>query len=128
MIKLHDKEKSKINNLDLLKINKNEDLIIKNYKTKKLGDNIINKVNNIQLFNAKLQKPDKNITGYTFGDTQLSHDKLQKTDEELTDENIPISKIGKEMDKSASYDNNLAKGDLDKKENEEEQKLYIKRK
>ena len=128
LIKLHDKEKSKINNLDLLKINKNEDLIIKNYKTKKLGDNIINKVNNIQLFNAKLQKPDKNITGYTFGDTQLSHDKLQKTDEELTDENIPISKIGKEMDKSASYDNNLAKGDLDKKENEEEQKLYIKRK
>ena len=76
-----------------------------------------------------MQKPNKNITGYTFGDTnQLSHDKLQKSTEELTDENIPISKIGKEMDKSASYDNNLIKGDLDKKENEDEQKLYIKRK
>ena len=125
------KEEEKLvkNNFDLLEIKKNEDIIIRNYKNKKLGNDIINRVNSIMLLNVKLQKPKKKITEYSFGDiTQLSNDQLQKQSGELTDKKT-------EMDKSASYNINILKeGDLDtqdkkdkQNDNEDELKLYKKR-
>ena len=139
------KLKSKINNFDSLEIKKNEDIFIKTYKNKNIGNNyIINKVSNIQLFIDKLQESKDNITENIFeNNNQLINDKLQNSINEITDKNqninINVSEIGKiqkfdqiksETDKSASYDKNLIEGDQNKKEeNGEQEKItYKKRK
>ena len=101
-------EKKKLN-FDTLETEKKED------KKIFLGNNIIIRVNNIQLLGEKLQKYSKDITEYTFGDNnQLSIDKLQIINKDITDKNKDVSEMGiyqnlakekSETDKSASYEN-----------------------
>ena len=116
------------------KICTNIQLNISNIKTKSeekinLGNNVINKVVDIQLLHAKMQKSPNDITEKSFGDSQLLDDKLQKSNE-ITDKNKNVSEMGlyqnnknkSETDKSASYENKT--GDADKERSIENQHIY----
>ena len=116
------------------KICTNIQLNISNIKTKSeekinLGNNVIDKVVDIQLLHAKMQKSPNDITEKSFGDSQLLDDKLQKSNE-ITDKNKNVSEMGlyqnnknkSETDKSASYENKT--GDADKERSIENQHIY----
>ena len=116
------KEKPK-SNLGLLEVKQNENIIIKQNRKKNLGNNIINKVLNIQLLNDKVQKSPDDITDKSFGDNyQLRNVKLQKSNQ-LTDKSQDVSEMGlyqtldknkSETDKSASYPNKGIDNEIDK--------------
>ena len=116
------KEKPK-SNLGLLEVKQNENIIIKQNRKKNLGNNIINKVLNIQLLNDKVHKTPDNITDNSFGDNyQLRNVKLQKSNQ-LTDKSQDVSEMGlyqtldknkSETDKSASYLNKGIDSEIDK--------------
>ena len=110
-------------------------LNINNIKTKSeekninLGNNIVDKVVDIQLLHAKMQKSPNDITEKSFGDNQLLDDKLQKSNE-ITDKNKNVSEMRlyqndqnkSETDKSASYE--IKTGDADKERSIENQIMY----
>ena len=116
------------------KICTNIQLNISNIKTKSeekkyLGNNVIDKVVDVQLLHAKMQKSPNDITEKSFGDSQLLDDKLQKSNE-ITDKNKNVSEMGlyqnnknkSETDKSASYE--VKTGDADKERSIENQHIY----
>ena len=96
---------------------------------KNLGNNIIDKVVDVQLLHAKMQKSPNDITEKSFGDNQLLDDKLQKSNE-TTGKNKNVSEMGlfqndknkSETDKSASYE--IKAGDADKERSIENQHMY----
>ena len=116
----NEKEKSKTTNMSKLEINKNENIIIK--KKKKIDNNIINKVSNIQLYNDKMHKltGNKITENILLDNDQLIDDKVQNPLEIKTDKDKRVSEEGKkqkfaksqsETAKSASYDKNKIKND-----------------
>ena len=117
----------KTNNLNLLEIKKNEDINISKNQNIGQNNNIIYKVDNIQLFNDKLPKPEETITEKSFGDNnQLTIVKCHKSTKKLTDK-----KNNTYQGKSASFNNiitvNISPNSSEKGD-EEDKKLYKKRK
>ena len=117
----------KTNNLNLLEIKKNEDINISKNQNIGQNNNIIYKVDNIQLFNDKLPKPEETITEKSFGDNnQLTIVKCHKPNKKLTDK-----KNNTYQGKSASFNNiitvNISPNSSEKGD-EEDKKLYKKRK
>ena len=94
-----------------------------------LGNNVVDKVVDVQLLHAKMQKSPNDITEKSFGDSQLLDDKLQKSNE-ITGKNKNVSEMGSyqndknksETDKSASYE--IKTGDADKERSMENQHIY----
>ena len=116
----------KTNNFNLLEIKKNEDINIPKNKNLGQNNNVIDKVNNIQLFNDKLPKPEETITEKSYEDNnQLTNAECDKSNKKLTDK-----KDNTLQEKSPSY-NNIISVNITPNESEigeeGEKKLYKKR-